>query len=112
MAFSDLIAAADSTILDLLGNSLNVVIHFPDNRPDLTLDTIAKNPALADDYVPGSAQGTGILTLFARFDSTNPVLNGCTATVSGVDYDVVGVDPDLERGMSIKLRRRTQRWDQ
>lgn len=113
MAFSDLVASMDNAIFSVLGDSLNVTIHFKDGTtPDVTLPAVTKNPTLADDYIPGSAQGTGVLMLFIRYTSAPPVFHGCTATVTGVDYDIFQVDPDLEGGATLRMRQRKQRWDQ
>ncbi len=78
------------------------------------------NPAFEEDYVPGSpasaGQGTTILILFVRLTaaqiaSARYPLNGDTATVSGVDYDIFRIATDREDGRKLYLRRRNQRYD-
>lgn len=115
MAFSDLQRAADNAILTAL-NEPTVTLHFADNSPTLTIQTLTKNPILQEDYVPGSQAGVTILLLFVRSESaTNSirqVTKGDTATYGGVDYDIAQVDADREGGLTLRCRRRNQRFDQ
>ncbi len=122
MSFHDLVAAMDQTVLSALKDDPTITIHFSGSGsiPDLTLLYITKNPAFEEDYIPGSSaqagQGTSVLILFihltaAQLTSARYPLNGDTATVSGIDYDIHRVGTDREDGRTLYLRRRNQRWD-
>jgi hypothetical protein len=114
MAFSDLQKAADQAILKTFGES-ELTIHFSDNSPAVTVPVIVKNPALEEDYIPGSQQGVSNLFLFVRSEqatSTRMVKIGDTATFGGVDYDIHLAKADREGGLALRLKRRGQRWDQ
>lgn len=111
MGFSDLMATADTAILSAFGE-ISATIHFKDGSPDATVSAISKNPALEEDYVPGSTQGTSILLLFVPAGSAAGISHGSTASVSGVDYDIFQVDTDRVGAVTLRLRRRTERWDQ
>lgn len=115
MSFSDLQRAADQSILTAL-NEPKVTIHFADGSPTLTISSLTKNPALQEDYVPGSTAGVTVLLLFVRSEqATNTVRQvqkGDTATYGGVDYDVFQVDADRAGGLTLRCRRRNQRFDQ
>ena len=114
MSFSDIISSATDTILSFLG-SFSVTIHYQDQSPDVTVTAITKNPAMEEDYVPGTANPAGVtnLLLFVHF---LPLIvaprKGDTATVNGVDYDIWQVDVDREGGATLRMRRRNQRFDQ
>jgi hypothetical protein len=113
MAFSDLVANIDATCLSVFADGITVTIHPQDGSPDVVTQYITKDPRMEDDYVPGSQQGTAVLLLFIRFNGLTPLpARGDTATVNAVDYDIFQVDPDREGGAVMRLRRRTQRWDQ
>lgn len=116
MSFSDLVASMDASLLSTFGE-VQATLHFKDATPDLTLTAVVKNPAFEEDYVPGSAQGVGVLLLFihmtpAQVAAARYPINGDTATVAGVDYDIWQVDTDREDGRTLRCRRRTQRFDQ
>lgn len=116
MAFSDLIASMDGLILNTFQKTeadvpTMLTIHFDNGDPDLTVQTVVKNPTMEEDYAPGSTQGTSMLILFVRFSSTNSVQHGATATYGGVDYDIGEVNVDREGGATMKLRRRTQAYN-
>lgn len=116
MSFSDLVASMDAALLVALDDK-TITIHFKDATPDLTIPFIVENPALKEDYVPGSAQGVGVLLAFihltdAQLATARYPINGDTATVAGVDYDIWQVDTDREDGRTLRCRRRTQRFDQ
>lgn len=112
MAFSNLIAAMDTALIGALDDDLLVTVHYQDGRPDTVASAITKNPAMEEDYVPGSQTGVTLLILFTQYSVVPGVLNGDTASVNGVDYDIFQVDVDLVGGVKMKMRRRTQRWDQ
>ena len=66
---------------------------------------IIQHPAMAEDYVPGSVQGTSVVRLFVRFANiTPPPRHGDTITINGIVYDVVDVDVDAQGGAVLKLR--------
>lgn len=124
--FFNQIALADSLVLGVMSD-FPVTIHFKSGDPDLTVPAVQKNPAMEEDYVPGSAavlgQGTTHLLLFVKFSGTSaypgilqqtaslvnpngvPTGNGDTATVNGVVYDIFQVDVDREGGCTLRMRR-------
>ena len=115
MSFSDIISPATDTILSFLG-SFSVTIHYQDQSPGVSVTAITKNPAMEEDYIPGSPNpnyGVSTLLLFVDFSALSPYpRKGDTATVNGVDYDIWQVDVDREGGETIRMRRRNQRFDQ
>lgn len=72
----------------------------------LTLNGIFENPAMAEDYIPGSTQGVNVVRFFVRFaDLTPSPQKGDTAVINGINYDVFDVLVDREGGAVLKLRR-------
>jgi hypothetical protein len=115
MAFSDMVAAAGDIISATLGKPVALTLHHSSGLPDSVPISapIIKNPAMEEDFVPGSSDGTGVLLLWMRpewFD-VPPVL-GDTVTVNGVDYDVFAAPVDRQGGITLKMRRRVKRFDQ
>lgn len=117
MDFDALVAGMDNTCVatfqkvDPVAGVLEVTLH-PKGGNDVTVQCIVKNPAMEEDYMPGAQPGTAMLILFipASAGVTGPL--GNTATYGGVDYDVLQVDADRCGGLHIRLRARTQPWDQ
>jgi hypothetical protein len=94
------------------GTVLQVTLHPNDGSGDVTVSCIVKNPILEEDYMPGSQPGTAMLVLFIPASAGVTALRGQTATYNGVDYDVVESDADRCGGTHIRLRARTQPWNQ
>ena len=109
MDFDALVATMDDTLTaSFQKGSLQVTLH-PD---EVTVPCIVKNPMLEEDYVPGSQNGTAMLILFIPASAGVVGLRGQTATYGGVDYDVLQSDADRCGGVHIRLRARTQPFDQ
>jgi hypothetical protein len=103
MAWSDLVYTLDAACLATFGTAVTFTPQDGSGAQHLT--GIIQHPALAEDYVPGSIQGTSVLRLFVRFDTINPPpRHGDTITINAIVYDVVDVDVDTEGGAVLKLR--------
>ena len=68
---------------------------------------------MAEDYVPGSTQGTSVVHLFVRFVDISPLpQKGDTLTFNGTEYDLADVSVGGNNGMAssgaavLKLRKR------
>ena len=103
MAWSDLVNTLDAACLATFGT---VVTFTPqDGSGAQQLTGIIQRPAMGEDYVPGSVQGTSVIRLFVRFAAiTPPPRHGDTITINAIAYDVVDVDVDAEGGAVLKLR--------
>lgn len=117
MSFSSLIAALDRTVLTKFG-SKTVTVHPQSGDLDSTVSCVVKNPVMEEDFVPGSASSadsTTNLILFVRPDADPPLLSmpvkGDTASYGGADYNVDRVGADREGGVTLYLKKRTERWD-
>lgn len=117
MAFSDLVNALDALVAttfastaDNSGTPMQLTAHLPSG--DLLVPVVVKNPAMEEDFVPGSNTGTDVLLLFVPSSFIVLIPRGVTATYGGNDYDIFQTMVDREGGQTLKLRKRTQRWDQ
>jgi hypothetical protein len=103
MAFSDLIASMDTGCLTTFGTPATFTPQDGSGAQQIT--GIIQNPAMAEDYVPGSVQGTAVVRLFVRFSTiTPPPQHGDTITINGIGYDLVEVEADRGGGAVLKLR--------
>jgi hypothetical protein len=99
--------------VDPVAGVLPVTLHSNDFiTPDITVPCIVKNPVMEEDYTPGSQTGTAMLILFIPASAGVVALRGGTATYNGVDYDILQSDADRCGGVHIRLRARTQPWNQ
>jgi hypothetical protein len=116
--FDALVSTMDDTLVtafqkvDPEAGVLPVTIHPSDGSGDMTVPCIVKNPAMEEDYAPGSQTGTSMLILFIPPSAGVEALRGDTATYNGVDYDVLQSDADRCGGVHIRMRARTQPYDQ
>ncbi len=104
MSFRDKVETVDVTCLKEFGipATLN---HQAGGASDIV--GIVQNPAMAEDYVPGSSQGVSVVRFFVRFVDITPVpIKGDTVTLGGVTYDI-GKPPEVDRegGAVLILRR-------
>jgi hypothetical protein len=103
MAFSDLIASMDTGCLTTFGTPATFTPQDGSGAQQIT--GIIQNPAMAEDYVPGSVQGTAVVRLFVRFSAiTPPPQHGDGITINGVAYDLQEVAVDTQGGAVLKLR--------
>ena len=103
MEFSDLVNAMDTACLDAFGTAVTFTPQDGSGAQQIT--GIIQNPAMAEDYVPGTVQGTAVVRLFLRFANlTPPPRQGDTVAISGIVYDVLEVAVDTEGGAVLKLR--------
>jgi hypothetical protein len=118
MAFSDLVAAMDPVVTSVLAD-LPITLHFQ-GQPGAPFATVmlTKNPAMEEDYTPGSQQGTAILLLWGHLSGfpTYPQRGdtasvGVGATGQPIDYDIFQVDSDREGGGTLRLRQRSKPWN-
>jgi hypothetical protein len=118
MDFDAVVGAMDDTLVsafqkvDPTVGVLPVTIHPNDGSGDTTVPCIVKNPAMEEDYTPGSQNGTVMLILFIPASAGVVALRGDTATYNGVDYDILQSDADRCGGVHIRLRARTQPYGQ
>ena len=70
MAFSDLVNSMDTACLDAFGTAVTFTPQNGSGAQQIT--GIIQNPAMAEDYVPGSVQGTAVVRLFVRFANLAP----------------------------------------
>jgi hypothetical protein len=118
--FDSLVASMDDTCVATFqkvdpatGYPFLVTIHYSDKlTPDETLPCIVKNPVMEEDYTPGSQPGTRMLILFIPASAGVVALLGNTATFNGVDYDILQSDADRCGSIHIRMRARTQPWNQ
>ena len=112
MDFDSLVGTMDDTVVSTFQKGiLQVTLHANDGS-DTTVPCVIKNPAMEEDYVPGSQPGTAMLLLFIAASAGVEALRGQTATYGGVDYDILQSDGDRCGGIHIRLRARTQPYDQ
>jgi len=114
MAFSDLVASMDLTVLTAFADTPIYIVHPQTGQPAYPIQAITKNPALEEDYVPGSDQGVSVLLLFVRFVGL-PTLphQGDRIEVqpndggASVFYDLLQPKVDREGGATLVCRRRS-----
>lgn len=103
MAWSDAVNAADAACLATFG--IPATFTPQDGSGAQPITGIIQNPAMAEDYVPGSVQGTSAVRFFVRFAAiTPPPHRGDLVTLNGIVYNVVAVDVDPHGGAVLKLR--------
>lgn len=118
MDFDAMVAAMDDTLVvafqktDPEEGVLLITLHPSDGSGDVAVSCIVKNPIMEEDYAPGSKSGASMLFLFIPASAGVVALRGDTATYNGVDYDVLQSDADRCGGVHIRLRARTQPYDQ
>lgn len=117
MNFDSLVATMDDTLVGAFqkvdsAGVLQVTLHFNDGSPDAVVPCIVKNPIMEEDYTPGSQNGTAMLILFIPASAGVVALRGDTASYNGVDYDILQSDADRCGGVHIRMRGRTQPWNQ
>ena len=103
MPWSDLVNAMDTACLATFGTPVTFTPQDGSGAQQIT--GIIQTPAMAEDYVPGSVQGTSVVRLFVRFASiAPPPRGGDTVTINGTVYAVQDVDVDTQGGAVLKLR--------
>jgi hypothetical protein len=118
MDFDTLVGTMDDRLIgvfqkvDPTAGTLQVTLHPNDFSGDVTVPCIVKNPIMEEDYTPGSQNGTSMLILFIPASAGVVALGGQTATYNGVDYDILQSDADRCGGVHIRLRARTQPYNQ
>jgi hypothetical protein len=103
MAWSDLVNTLDAACLATFGTP--VAFTPQDGSGAQQITGIIQHPAMAEDYVPGSVQGTSVVRLFVHFANiAPPPRHGDAIVINGIVYDVVDVDVDVQGGAVLKLR--------
>ena len=103
MAFADLVNSIDVACLTAFGGPATFTPQ--DGSGAQQIAGIIQTPAMAEDYTPGSIQGSSVVRLFVRFAAISPQpRHGDTITINGIVYDVVEVEADLAGGAVLKLR--------
>ena len=104
MAWDDQVSALDSACLAAFGVPAT---HMPTGAAAVPVIGIIQNPALVEDYVPGSAQGVSVVRFFVRFAEMNPQpAHGDQLLLNGILYDVFEIEADRAGGAVLKLRRK------
>lgn len=66
---------------------------------------VIMNPAVAEDFTPGSRQGVSVIRLFVSFGAVDPPPeHGDAVVLGGITYAVVEVEADTNGGAVLKLR--------
>lgn len=102
MSWPGWIDSADSVQLSTFGVPFTFT---PQNNSaqQQQLTGIVKNPAMAEDFIPG--QGTSVVRLFVRFANIIPApQKGDQVTLGGIAYNVLDVETDVDGGAVLKLR--------
>ena len=103
MAWSDLVNTLDAACLATFGAPATFTPQDGSGAQQIT--GIIQHPAMGEDYVPGSVQGTSVVRLFVRFANiTPPPRHGDAITINSIAYGVLDVDVDAEGGAVLKLR--------
>lgn len=103
MAWQDLVNVIYDACLGTFG--IPVTFTPQDGSGGQQIMGIIQTPAMAEDYVPGSVQGTAVVRFFVRFSDITPQpRHGDTVTINGTLYDVQQVEVDTEGGAVLKLR--------
>lgn len=91
---------------------LQVTFHPPPslNAGDITVPCIVKTPTMEEDYIPGTR--TAMLLLFIPPSAGLQGLMGYTATYGGIDYNIDQSDADRCGGIHLRLRLRSQPYNQ
>jgi len=91
----------------------SATLHPQTGEPDVVIRANILDPAMAEDYVPGSPQGVSVVHLFVRFVDISPLpQKGDTLTFNGIEYDLSQVVVGGNAGMAasgaavLKLRRK------
>lgn len=113
-SFFDLVQGMDAVVESTFGE-LSVTFHPKAGGDDFTLRATQEARQFQDDYVPGSADGVGVLILFVASGTYNtlvvkPVM-GDTATVNAIDYDMHERPIDRMGGVTLRLRKRNRAWN-
>jgi len=103
MPWSDAVSAVDTACLATFG--IPATFTPQDGSGAQAITGIIQDPAMAEDYVPGSVQGTAVVRLFVRFAALTPApQRGDVITINGIVYNVFEVDVDPHGGAVLKLR--------
>ena len=99
----DLVNSMDTACLTTFGTPATFTPQ--DGSGEQQISGIIQTPAMAEDYVPGSVQGTDVVRLFVRFANISPPPRfGDTVAINGVVYNVQEVAVDTQGGAVLKLR--------
>jgi hypothetical protein len=107
MSWTSLLEAMDNTVLNTFpaGGAPRSVTFFPQSGGSQSITGVIANPAMFEDYIPGSTQGVSVMRMFVRFiDITPSPQKGDQISISGVSYDVFEVQVDTGGGAVLKLR--------
>lgn len=102
--FTAIVNQMDNNAIKILGG---VVTTFTpqDNSGSQTVNGLIANPAMFEDYTPGSTTGTDVIRLFVRFANISPQpQKGDVFVVNGITYMVQEGTADVEGGAILKLR--------
>lgn len=107
MDFDQLAASNDAKLISALGGSKAATVHPRDLSQDFAIPGIIKNPAMEEDFIPGSSQGVSVVRFFVQLSSLEVIpQKGDTATLNGIEYDVFDVIVDQVGGATLKLRKK------
>jgi hypothetical protein len=107
MSWTTLVEAMDNTILNTFpaGGAPQSVTFLPQSGGSQTITGVIANPAMFEDYVPGSSPNVSVIRLFVRFvDITPSPQKGDQMSIAGATYNVGEVAVDTAGGAVVKLR--------
>ena len=105
MNWGSALSFLDSSVVKTLGG-VPATFTPQDGSGDQTINGLIKTPAMEEDFVPGSLQGTSVVRFWVKITDITPApQNGDVVTLNGVEYAVqVPPDVDSQGGATLKLR--------
>lgn len=108
MSWENLVEALDNTVLNTFpaGGTAGAVTFLPQSGGSQTIAGVIANPAMAEDYVPGSSANVSVIRLFVRLVDISPSpQKGDQVEIASATYDVAEVQVDAAGGAILKLRK-------
>ncbi len=105
MSWSSLVNAVDIAAIDVLGG-VSATFIPQDNSGSQNISGIIRNPAMDEDFTPGSSQGTSVVRFFVRFANITPQpRKGDVVVINGISYMIVDASADTEGGAVLVLKK-------
>jgi hypothetical protein len=109
MNFFDLIDAATTVAVSVLGDFTCTLRDLSGVNPDQTVTGITKNPIFEDDYVPGQNPAPTTVYLFLQLSQLAWIpVRGNVAIVNSVTYNIDRTPTDREGGVTLVLRQQSK----
>ncbi len=93
----------DSSCISILGG---VPATFtPQGGSAQTITGLIQSPSMAEDFIPGGAQGVNVLRLFVQYSTITPApKRGDGVVINTTSYVIGEVDVDTQGSGVLKLR--------